>query len=118
MARDACDVLAMFATECRDEAAVMMGSPSFGTAAAPPSACFRSVPSYEIHSPHHTLYYAAYPHFGYQTQCRSSEDVADLTVLPTSDLRYPALEYWRFGTRTCHNKELLLNLEIVRPLFN
>jgi len=64
------------------------------------------------------LYYAAYPHFGYQPQYRSSEDIADLTVLSTSDLGYPALEYWHFGMRTCHNKELLLNLEIVRPLFN
>jgi hypothetical protein len=107
----------MFGTVCREEAGVM-GSPAFGTAAGPPSECFHSVPTYEIQSPYHTLYYAAYPQFGYQPEYRSSEHIADVAVLSPSAFGFPALEYWHFGTRTSHNNELLLNLEIVRAVFN
>jgi hypothetical protein len=117
VARDAYDVLAMFGTVYREKAGIM-GSPAFGTAAGPPSECFHSAPTYEIQSPHYTLYYAAYPQFAYQPEHRSSEDVADVTGLSPSVFGSRALEYWHFGTRTGHNNELLLNLEIVRPIFN
>jgi aminopeptidase-like protein len=88
-----------------------MGSPG------PPSEYFHSVPAYEIQSPYRTLYYAAYPQFGYQPEYRSPEDIADVNMLSPSDPVSPSLEYWHYGTRVCYNSELLLNLEIVRPSF-
>jgi hypothetical protein len=85
-----------------------MDRAALGTAPARLSEYFHGIPTYEIQSPYHSVYYTTYPHYGYQP-----EDNADRSVLSSPGFGSSTSEHWRFGLRTCCNSELLLNLEIV-----
>jgi hypothetical protein len=95
----------MFSVACQDP--VTMEPSACGTAARPPSEYVYCIPTYDNNqSPYHAVCYVAYPRHCYQP-----EDMADLTALS------PTSEYWHFGTRMCHNSELLPNLEVVSIFF-
>jgi hypothetical protein len=88
----------------------MMESPAFGTAPGPPSEYFCCIPTYEIQSPYHSVYY-----YGYQPDYLPAEN-NDFNVLSSPSFGYATLERWQFGKRICSNNERP-SLEIVSLFF-